>query len=215
MPKDPASRIERIRTGLLRLDDEDLRDMIDFATDALNKRTGQQLLFVPQVPDGEEGPIPSPHRKKGLGPAGPAFERWWVKLPGPMKKQKGRAERYWKRIWLQWRGPGTMEGTLTKAIATQARHEHFRGRDGNCYWPNGSTWLNDSRWADDVQRTDFSERVEPAKQAEVPQYVKDRWSEQKKNGELIRDRAQKLQIEHPNWTYMDCHKYAEREHDKA
>lgn len=189
--------------------------MIDFATDTLNLRTGQQLLFTPQTTDGEEGEIPTPHRQKGLTHAGPAFERWWVTLPGPMKKQKGRAERYWKRIWLVWGGPGPMEDALTGAIAKQARHGHFTGRDGKDYWPNGSTWLNDERWTDDVVRTDFSERVEPAEPLEVPQAVKDRWADQKKNGEIIRDRAQAIQVEHPNWTYMDCHRYAEAEHDKT
>ena len=161
MPRDPSRRIERIRNGLLRLDDEDLRDMIEFASAALNERTGQRTLFEPQLPDGEEaGEAPDPHKQKGLRYAKIAFERFWVTLPTDMKQQKKRAERYWCRIWLSWRGPGKMESVLTAAIASQVRHDHFKGHDGKFYWPRGSTWLNDERWHDEIRRKPLAERTE-------------------------------------------------------
>ncbi len=158
---DPARRIERMRNNLLKLDDEDLRDMIEFASEALNLRTGQLTLFEPQVDVPVKGDTPAPHKQKGLAHAGAAFERFWETLPSQMKQQKRRAERYWQRNWLTWGGPGAMEDTLTKALAFQVRHQHFKGSDDKFYYPFGSTWLNDARWNDDVTRLTIAERAGP------------------------------------------------------
>jgi hypothetical protein len=83
-----------------------------------------------------------------------SFRYWYDGLPSPMKKAPRDAQKSWTRIWCIWKHSmdKSMCKTMVDAIDDQVANEHFRGRDGESYYPRAATWLNGGRWGDAVER---------------------------------------------------------------
>ena len=72
-----------------------------------------------------------------------AFESFWSECP--KKVGKKAAFNSWKTI------KGVNATTIIDAIKRQVGANHFRGNDGNQYYPNPATWLNQGRWEDEIK----------------------------------------------------------------
>lgn len=96
-----------------------------------------------------------PRAEAGAVTIDQAFEAWWAKLPPAMKQKKKRGKRYWLALWKaekdRWDGEiRKMEADLSEKIQAQVAAQHFRGRDGQDYYPYGPTWLADGRYDDEI-----------------------------------------------------------------
>jgi len=79
------------------------------------------------------------------------FETWYELYP--KKRAKDAAYRSWKKIS---KSKTVTSDQLCSAIKRQVESNHFRGRNGEQFYPNPSTWLNQGRWQDEIK----SEKVE-------------------------------------------------------
>ncbi|NDV19238.1 hypothetical protein GO013_07370 [Pseudodesulfovibrio sp. JC047] len=71
-----------------------------------------------------------------------AFEAFWIEYP--KKVAKAYAFKCWKKI------KGVDALTIIDALKAQLEADHFRGNDGQHYFPNPGTWLNQGRWEDEI-----------------------------------------------------------------
>lgn len=87
--------------------------------------------------------INTPLPPKGGVQSDELFERFWKAYP--LKKNKDRARRAWKRL-----NPDlSLCRVMAAALKVQAASEDW-ARDGGRYIPHASTWLNGKRWEDEM-----------------------------------------------------------------
>lgn len=75
-----------------------------------------------------------------------SFETFWSIYP--KKVGKDAAYRSWQKIGKR---KDVTPTELINAIDAQVKAGHFKGSDGNEFFPNPSTWLNQGRWQDEIK----------------------------------------------------------------
>ncbi|GAB6907257.1 conserved hypothetical protein [Desulfosarcina cetonica] len=120
----------------------DIGDRSGTDTEQIRSRSRCTTIDPNPNPDPNNTPIPpkgDSHRYSQ------SFENFWQACP--KKSGKDAALRAWKKVGKR---NDVTPALLIAAMSNQVDKNHFRGNDGQDYFPNPATWLNQGRWQDEI-----------------------------------------------------------------
>lgn len=79
------------------------------------------------------------------------IDSFWISYPNKVAKFKAQ------QSWNKMSEDEKLEAI--KAIKSQLKNNHFKGRDGKDYIPHPATWLNQRRWEDEIKETKANETI--------------------------------------------------------